>query len=66
MKTEKVVYKVICSKNPKHKFRIVYEIKKNTGDIISRPTEFCPFYGEMVEVEVQGKIVTDTIIHRIA
>ena len=66
MKTKKVVYKVTCCKNAEHKFRVVYEIEKNTGKIISRPTEFCPFCGEIVEVEVQGKIVKDTTIHRIA
>ena len=61
----KKAYTVICSKNKEHRFPVVYEIEENTGDVISRPTERCPFCGALVEVTVKGKIENDTIIRRL-
>ena len=62
---KKVTYIVICHKNPSHKFPVVYEIKEGTEAQTSRPTEQCPFCGELVEVTVEGQLIDDTIVRKL-
>lgn len=61
----KKVYTVICSKNPEHKFRVVYDIKEGTEDKTSHPTERCPFCDAFVEVTIQGELQDDIIIRKL-
>lgn len=60
----KKTYTVICTKNKKHKFPVVYEIEAGTEQQGSHPTEMCPFCGTLVEVTIQGKLDNRTVVRR--
>ena len=60
----KRTFLVNCIKNPAHEFEIVVEVEQGTEGKITTREEYCPYCGEMVQVEIQGLQKPDEAVLR--
>jgi hypothetical protein len=63
-KGKRVAYDVVCSKNPKHVFPVVFEIEPGSEDVRSKIEAYCPQCDNFVQVTVKGKVVLNAELTR--